>query len=226
MKQKNNPLILILRHWRLALAALCVLIIALLGWRIYSKVKSGAKLFETTHTEAIDTTPEEIRAIRDIGEWEFLSIATEELIERHEAHTLGDRHLVRIYHGTLRIGIDMKQADESWFQTDSTTAGNRHRGTALITLPPVALLDTNFIDEARTTTFYEKGTFSAQAKEDMLHQAAEAMKRRTLTKRNLDQARKSAEEQFTKLFKALGFDEVVIHYKTDETTKLTDPKQE
>lgn len=218
MKHLSKSLKTLLSHWRWVLAVTCLIIMAALSWRIYSRLERGVKLFETTHSETIETTPEEIRAIRDIGEWEFLSVSTEELIERHEAHTFGDRHLVRIYRGTLRIGIDMKRADADWFVADSTDSQTQHR-TAILTLPPIALLDSNFIDEARTTTFYEKGTFSARAKEEMLLQAAQKMKRRTLTSQNINMAQRGAEEQFTKLFKSLGYKNVIIRYKDDKTHK-------
>lgn len=153
---------------------------------------------------AIDVTPEEIRQIRAIREWEFLSIRTEELAEIQEAATFGDKQLVRIYPGTLRLGINMEQAREDWF----TARGD----TAFLRLPPVGLLDERFIDEARARSFYEKGTWSASARQQLYEQARRAMLRRCLTPENLNEARKSAVQQFQKIFEGFGFKVVMVSF--------------
>ena len=63
----------------------------------------------------IDLTPEQVQSVRNIGEWEFMSVSTEEFVEWHRQRTFGSDHLVRIYSGTLRLGIDMAKADTNWF---------------------------------------------------------------------------------------------------------------
>ena len=121
------------------------------------------------HTKAIDTTPEEIRRIREIREWEFLSVSTEELVETYEAGTFADKQLARIYTGTLRLGIDMSRAGDNWFTARGDTA----------------------------------------------------VLRRHLTQANLDEARRSAREQFTRIFQGLGFTTVDISFvpTAGKTTK-------
>lgn len=157
------------------------------------------------HDKSIDVSPEEIRAIRDIGEWEFLSVNTEELVELYEAGLLGDKELVRIYTGTLRIGIDLASSDDHWFEA---------RGdTAFLRLPAVGLLDPDFIDETRTRSFYEKGHWDADVRQELYGKARKAMLRRCLTRQNLEQAERNAREQFEKIFRSLGFGTVEITFE-------------
>ena len=156
------------------------------------------------HTKAIDTTPEEIRRIREIREWEFLSVSTEELVEAYEAGTFGDKQLARIYTGTLRLGIDMSRADDRWFEA---------RGdTAVLRPPDQGPLDDNFVDETRTRAFYEKGSWPAAELDRLYERARTAMLRRHLTKAHLDEARQSAREQFTRIFQGLGFTTVDVSF--------------
>lgn len=154
----------------------------------------------------IDLTPEQVQSIRNIGEWEFLSVSTEEFIEWHRQRTFGSDHLVRIYSGTLRIGIDMNKADKDWFTSLPDSV-------AQLRLPRVALLDNHFIDEARTRSFYQKGTIPAEAYDKMYAEAQSTMKRRCLTPKNLKTAEKNAIEHFTRMFKAFGFKTVQIEFK-------------
>ena len=72
------------------------------------------------------------------------------------------------------------------------------------------LLDQEFINDPRTTVYVQEGNWSADAKQQMRTQAAEAMKKRALSAENLSLARRNAEAQFRQLFTALGYDEVNI----------------
>ena len=93
---------------------------------------------EVVHSDSIDFTPVHIRSIENIGEWEFLAIADEELVDSTRHRTLGrDDRLVRIYHGTLRLGIDLSQAREGWVQTEGDSVH--------LQLPPVRLLSVTAI---------------------------------------------------------------------------------
>lgn len=194
------------RYWWLAaLVAVAVAAIALLR-----SCDEGAGV-AIERQKSIDVTPEEIRAIRDIGQWEFLSVTTEELAELNEPGTFGDRQLVRIYQGRLSIGVDLHKAADNWF----TAQGD----TAFLQLPDVGLLDENFIDEARTRSFYEKGHMDAAARKKLYAQARQAMLRRHLTPQNLDAARKNAEAQFRKIFQAFGFSVVEISFTPQPARK-------
>lgn len=159
-----------------------------------------------THSNAIELTPTQIRSIERIGQWEFLSVADEELIDTVRPRLLGrDDRLVRIYKGTLRLGIDMQTCKEGWLLA--------HGDTVSAVVPHVRLLSEHFIDEARTRSFYESGDWNAAVKEAMYKKAAAAMKRRCLSPANLRKAEDNAREQLTTLFRSFGFNYFEIRFE-------------
>ena len=117
----------------------------------------GSAVKETTVSvdvdEGINVTPEVIESIEAIGQWEFLSVDDEELVDTIRKGFFSDDKLARIYYGTLRIGIDTRQLKEGWLKTEGDSI--------LVTLPDVQLLDRHFIDEARTKSFHESGRWKA-----------------------------------------------------------------
>lgn len=64
----------------------------------------------------IDITPEQIESIKAIGEWEFLSVSYEELVDTIRHGFFSDSRLSRIYYGTLRLGINMHHVEPGWIQ--------------------------------------------------------------------------------------------------------------
>ena len=155
------------------------------------------------HSRDIDITPAQIRSIERIGQWEFLAVADEELVDTVRSRLFQrDDRLVRIYRGTLRLGLDLSQCKENWVQT--------HGDTVFLHLPPVTLLSNQFIDEARTRSFYERGQWDDRTREAMYQKAARQMRKRALTQENLKQAQQNAHEQLTRLFRSFGFQEVVF----------------
>ena len=92
----------------------------------------------------IDVTPTQIVSIKAIGEWEFLSVSAEELVDTVRKGLFSNDELARIYYGTLRLGIDMHQVTPGWI----TASGD----SVVVELPKVGLLDKAFIDEARQFT--------------------------------------------------------------------------
>ena len=151
----------------------------------------------------IDITPAQIQSIKDIGQWEFLSIADEELVDTIDRGFFRDKELVRIYYGTLRLGIDMGKINEKWITiTDSVVN---------VTLPPIELLDRNFIDEAQTRSFFESGTWKPDAREALYRKAYSKMLALCFTPENIDIAEKNAKVQFAQFMKALGFNNTIIN---------------
>lgn len=185
------------------LILLAVVIVALCLRRCRDEWQSGEGLHVSSNKQ-IDVSPEEIRKIKDIGQWEFLAIRTEELAELDEKALLGDKQLAQIYTGTVRLGIDMKKAPDDWF----TAKGD----TAVLYLPTVGLLDKNFIDEAQTKAFYEKGTWRPEDKNKLYAIAHRKMLARCLTIDNLRAARQQASAQFDQIFFAFGYKYVIINY--------------
>ena len=168
-----------------------------IGLKFCRSWQEAEPLAAVKHETEIAETPDEIKAVRQIGQWEFLSVQTEELVERHESRLLGEKHLVRIYYGTVRLGMDTADFSDDWFAAKGDTA--------VLTLPPIEILNEDFIDEARTLTFYEEGTFDATTKQAMYAEAAAAMKARALSAHNLKQAKAAAHRHFKALFQAFGF---------------------
>ena len=157
------------------------------------------------HTDHIGITSVQVDKIKSIGQWEFLSIADEELVDTVRHGFFGDSELARIYYGTLRLGIDMRQVKEGWIQMD--------HDTVVVTLPAIQLLDDKFLDEARTKTFYEDGKWTENDKEALRHRACEAMKRRCLTADNVSHAQQNAKKQFESLLKAMDFPFVKVRFQ-------------
>ena len=155
--------------------------------------------------DAIDASPTQIQSIKAIGEWEFLSVSLEELADTLRKGIFSDDELSRIYYGTLRLGINMHQVEPGWLTAEGDSVS--------LSLPQVALLDRDFIDEARTKPFFETGSWKPEDREALYRQAHNRMLQHGLTKENLVAAEDNAREQITSLMKAMGFKKVRITFK-------------
>lgn len=155
-----------------------------------------------THTEHIEKTVNHVTQIKAIGQWEALNISCEELVDTVEEHIFGDKYLVKIFHGRIVLGIDLKDARSNWFVAKGDTA--------FICLPKVKVLNPDFIDEARTRTFYEKGTWGEGANEILYQKARAAMLRRNLTAAQTTLAAENIRRQFESMFVSFGYKEVVF----------------
>jgi hypothetical protein len=153
----------------------------------------------------INVTPQQIQLIKDIGEWEFLSVSNEELVDTVRKGLFSDDHLVRIYYGTLRLGIDLSKAKKGWIKTQGDSV--------MVTLPKIGLLDKDFIDEARTKSFYESGSWTARDREALYQKARRLMLARCMTPANQKVAQENAEAQFQKMLKALGYQNIIIKFE-------------
>lgn len=195
------------RHWRITLF---LLLLALIGY--------GAMVAYRTLTHSndavekpIEQSPEEIVRLQAIGQWEFLSVEAEELVERHYSGLMSERDLVCIYRGTLRIGVDMRKLPSDWVEMKERSA--------ILHLPQPSLLDENFLDESRTTVFFEQGVFRPEERDAMRTEAKDKMKKRAITAENLSIARRNAEAQFQKLFLAMGYEDVVVEFDANTATQ-------
>ena len=192
-----------MKHYKIVLGAVVVIaVIAMFFW-----VKSAFKdnYLELATNEQIDPTPTQIQSIRAIGEWEFLSISAEEMVDTVRKGFFSDDELVRIYYGTLRLGINM--------QSLSDDAMVIHGDTLQVTLPKVSLLDNDFIDESKTKPFYESGKWSPQAHQALYQKAHRQMLHHCLTPENLQAAQTNAESQLQNLFTQLGYKTITLHFK-------------
>lgn len=175
---------------------LLVVVILVLWWLLFAEKDNHIAL---EVDDGIDVTPQQIESIRAIGQWEFLSITTEELVDTVRKGFISDDHLARIYYGTLRLGIDMSRV-----QLEA-------RGdTVVATLPRVTLLDSNFIDEARTKAFFESGNWKPAAREALYRKARRQMLKHSLTRENLATARQNADAQLRQLLRSMGYNNITI----------------
>lgn len=180
-------------------------LIIIIGGALYWLNKDNTMNVATE--EKTTLSPTQVESIEAIRQWEFLAINDEELVDTTRHGFFGDDQLVRIYYGTLRLGIDMKDVKEGWIQTDEK------KDSIVCTLPPIRLLDNNFIDEAKTKSFFEEGKWTGADRQAMYDRAYAMMKKRCLTPVNYQTARRNAKQQFKDMFKTMGFTNVRIEFE-------------
>lgn len=183
-----------------------VLIVGIVVYLI-SSIKTVVTTTNTTvpdvvKNEKIDVTPTMIRSIEQIGEWSFLEINDEELVDTVRRGIFSNDELVRIYYGTLRLGINLKDAKEGWLRMSGDTL--------VAKLPPVRLLDNDFIDETRTRSFIASGKWSSVDRKEMYDRAVQKMRQRCLTKKNYAAAQLNAKEQFGQMLRSMGFEKTRV----------------
>ena len=174
---------------------------------IINKVGDAAPKIGVTTTVSYAQTPIIIKSMRHIGQWEFMTITDEEVVERSRKNLiLSDDKLVRIYYGTLRLGIDLEKLREDAISTQGDSIS--------MVLPPVQLLDDDFIDEALTKTFYESGEWDAKTQKEMYDEAKSIMIRYAMNVENQEQTRQLAETQMRQLLQGLGFRYITISFES------------
>jgi len=154
---------------------------------------------------AIDVTPTQIQSIKAIGEWEFLSVSAEELVDTVRKGFFTNDELVRIYYGTLRLGVNMHQVEPGWL----TAKGD----SVIMKLPKIGLLDKDFIDEARTKSFYESGSWKPTDRDALYKKAYRQMLNHCLTKENLQAAEVNADQQLRNMMQSMGYKNIKIVFK-------------
>ena len=194
-KGKNNLELLVK-------ALMLVAIIIFLWWLLIAEKDNHVSV---EVDDGINITPEQIQSIRDIGQWEFLSISNEELVDTVRKGLFSDDQLVRIYYGTLRLGVDLSKTKKNWISA--------HGDTVVVKLPKVGLLDKEFIDETRTKAFYESGRWTARDREALYRKARRQMISHALTKENLKAAEANAEYEMRRMMSAMGFNNITVKFE-------------
>lgn len=185
-------------------AALAVIVLVIVAVAVIAHRCSGDDI-HTEVSEDIGLTPTQILSMHEIGQWEFLSVEDEELVDTVHKGFFSEKTLTRIYYGTLRLGFDMRSVKEGWL--------TRTADTLTVTLPPITLLDKDFIDETRTKAFYETGTWTDADRKALYERARAKMLRRCLTAANIKSAEQNASRQVSQMFKSLGFAQVRIRFE-------------
>ena len=186
-------------RWQWAARVLGLVVAIMVLWWLLFAAKDNHVGIEVDQT--INTTPEQIQSIRAVGQWEFLSISDEELVDTVRKSLFRTDQLARIYYGTMRLGVDMSRVSI------------RSQGdTVSVDLPRIDLLDYDFIDEARTKAFYETGTWTAADREALYQKARHQMLAHGLTPANRRTAEQNADAQIRRLLKSMGYHQVTIRW--------------
>lgn len=195
---------------KLIIILIAIVFICVMGWMVFKRLSDNRLVVSTN--SGIGLTSTQIDEIKMIGQWEFLTVNAEEMIDTTRYGFFGDDELTRIYYGTMRIGIDLNDADNNWIrQVDADSIA--------VTLPPVRLLNHEFIDETLTQSFLEKGKWTNADREAMRQRAYTAMMRRGLTETNITTARDNGRAQFRNMMHTIGFDKVSIKFSDEKTDK-------
>jgi len=189
------------KYRNIAIGTVALVAVLLLVW-LYRGLSSSH--VEVEVDDSIGLTPTQIESIKAIGQWEFLAISDEELVDTVRKGFLHNDQLARIYYGTLRLGIDMKQVKPDWIRVDNDTLR--------VLLPPIILLDKQFIDEARTKSFFESGKWTAQDREQMYLRAYIRMRQHGMTPQNIRTAEENARESFRQMLRGMGFNKTDITF--------------
>lgn len=183
--------------------AVAVIAVVVLVFGFCNTAKTSSARLEVD--DRIDVTPTIITSMKQIGEWEFLSVNDEELVDTIKRGFLRDDKLVRIYYGKLSLGINMHDVSPRWIRQQGDSV--------LVALPKIELLDKDFIDEARTKAFIETGSWTDADRDSLYHRAYAKMLTRCLTEENIKTARENASLQFGKMLKALGIEKFAISWQ-------------
>ncbi len=202
----NNQRSGIRRSWSMLLKlkigiAVAVAAIVVVAVAYLVKACSGNTV-QVVVNDNIDATPLQVIAMKRIGQWEFLSVDDEEMVDTVRKGFFSDDYLTRIYYGTLRIGIDLAKTKADWVRLKGDTV--------VVDMPPVALLDSNFIDEARTQSFFETGKWTDQDRANLYRRAVDRMHQRCLTPENMASAENNAQRQLYSMLRAMGYKNIVI----------------
>ena len=201
---KQNKKVLFTCSGIAAIVLVFIVVFGLIGLFFIDKVADRIPGMRSCDTSEILMTPSQIDEIRRIGQWEFMALNDEELVDTIRKGFFSDDHLVRIYYGTLRLGVDLSQ-----FNAQRLSA---YDDSLVIQLPAVTLLDPHFIDEARTHSFHESGSWSNKDRQALYERAQQKMISRCVTPETLEATQKLAEAHIRRLLMAMGFEKVSVRF--------------
>ena len=201
---KQNKKILFSCGGIAAIGLVFIVGLVFIGFFAIDKITDRIPGLNSDDTSEILMTPSQIDDIRRIGQWEFMALNDEELVDTIRKGFFSDDHLVRIYYGTLRLGIDLSE-----FSAERLSV---HDDMLVIHLPAVTLLDPHFIDEARTQSFHESGSWSNSDRRALYQRAQQKMISRCVTPETLEATRQLAEAQIRRLLTSVGFEKVSITF--------------
>ena len=106
--------------WKLTLILLLFVAAVLALYKTIHFISETSSPATITKDEKTSMSLTQIRAIEDIGEWEFLTINDEEIIDTVRHEFVGDAERVRIYYGTLRRGKRMDKGQRRFHHSHAS----------------------------------------------------------------------------------------------------------
>lgn len=190
-----------------AVVAVCLIVVVAVLYMCHA-----AKSVTAGHqTEVVVTpTPVNLDSIRAIGQWSFLTVEMDEVVDTVDRGLFSSDRISVAYHGTLHYGINVAEARPGWVTIVGDTA-------VTVVLPPVKLLDDRFLDERNVKVyegrddmdFINKPTVRAA----LVRKAKAAMIRRG--RENIPEARSKAETEVRRIFSQHGYKKIVIRFEDD-----------
>lgn len=190
-----------------AVVAVCLIVVVAVLYMCHA-----AKSVTAGHqTEVVVTpTPVNLDSIRAIGQWAFLAVEMDEVVDTVDRGLFSSDRISVAYHGTLHYGIDVAEARPGWVTIAGDTAVS-------VVLPPVKLLDDRFLDERNVKVyegrddmdFINKPTVRAA----LVRKAKAAMIRRG--RENIPEARGKAEAEVRRIFSQHGYKKIVVRFEDD-----------
>lgn len=190
-----------------AVVAVCLIVVVAVLYMCHA-----AKSVTAGHqTEVVVTpTPVNLDSIRAIGQWSFLTVEMDEIVDTVDRGLFSSDRISVAYHGTLHYGINVAEARHGWVTIVGDTA-------VTVVLPPVRLLDDRFLDERNVKVyegrddmdFINKPTVRAA----LVRKAKAAMIRRG--RENIPEARGKAETEVRRIFSQHGYKKIVVSFEDD-----------
>ncbi|GJG64131.1 hypothetical protein PRLR6014_06070 [Prevotella lacticifex] len=197
-------------YGKIKLAAVVVVCLIVMVAVLY--MCHAAKSVTAGHqTEVVVTpTPVNLDSIRAIGQWSFLTVEMDEVVDTVDRGLFSSDRISVAYHGTLHYGINVAEARPGWVTIVGDTA-------VTVVLPPVKLLDDRFLDERNVKVyegrddmdFINKPTVRAA----LVRKAKAAMIRRG--RENIPEARSKAETEVRRIFSQHGYKKIVVRFEDD-----------
>ncbi len=176
-----------------AVVAVCLIVVVAVLYMCHA-----AKSVTAGHqTEVVVTpTPVNLDSIRAIGQWAFLTVEMDEVVDTVDQGLFSSDRISVAYHGTLHYGINVAEARPGWVTIAGDTAVS-------VVLPPVKLLDDRFLDE-RNVKVYE-------GRDDMDFINKPIRRGRE----NIPEARGKAEAEVRRIFSQHGYKKIVVCFEDD-----------
>jgi len=188
-----------------------LIVAALVVAFMYFKSSGPIASLKMEVNEAIEKNGQLVTDMKEIKQWEFLVVNDEEVVDSVNKGFIYDDMLIRIYYGSLHFGIDMEDMADNALQVKGDTI--------VAQLPPIKLLDDEFINETNTQAFYEQGNWKDEAKSQLLEKAKNIMRKNCLTQENFRLAEENGLQQMESFFRSLGFNHIVIEFASPVNPK-------